>query len=407
MFLRHNQLLIKLTLFFFVSMVSYNPALAQQQLPKNLHTGKTIYGVPVTYVTQQQAEQIILDAQSRGYSVEEGTLQQLAELELSKPVEEPTAEKMDEKKQKPPCDEKISKDKTETLNKKDTPIPVDSPEAAKDKQLGEKECKDKSDKENKKAVSSEEQPAGMEVQFPEPQAVPAPVPPPEPLPPPQPPQPTVQTNIGIQADIGYGHSGGRGDSGKVFFILAGIMVIAAFIVYAGKYIADLASGKDYKVWWEFIFSNTYLSTSSGQHGRLNGLKIATGFVSSDLIQVALVGEVGNTDIDLILDEDSLSPVPLNYTATYWMLGATARLHLSDKLVNASYLYLDFMGGKTSQGSADTIGMARLGASFGINDYLRLGGSIGAHYIGLDEDQGFANHGDNYWTTIGFEMGVKF
>jgi len=386
MYLRNNKWLIKITLFFFVSMVGYNPALAESRLPTNTSAGSLAGPIPVSYVTQDQAEQIFEEAQSRGYTIEEGSLQLLAELE--QPGQTPDVAEATKEKKSCPETERTKDNSGKTISTEGSTI-QQSPECTDDKK----------DSNTSEPLSSEKP---MAVPFPEPQ----PVPQPEPVPPPQPQQPAVQTNIGIQADIGYGHGGGGGDSGKVFFILAGIMVIAAFIMYAGKYIADIASGKDFKVWWEFIFSNTYLSTRSGQHGRLNGLKIATGFVSSDLIQVALVGEFGNTNIDLILDEYS-DPTPLEYSATYWMLGATARLHLSDKLVNASYLYLDFMGGKTSQGSADTIGMARLGASFGVNDYLRLGASIGAHYIGLDEDQGFANHGDNYWTTFGFEMGVKF
>jgi hypothetical protein len=408
MYLRHHRLLVKITLEFFVTMVIYNPVYAAQISPYVQQGTLSNTRIPVSQVTQEQADEIIREAHRRGYRVQEATMQQLAELKQ-------TDKKLEQKAQQ--SDKKDTKAKKQPCSKSNTDDQAKAQEAAKENRTKEEQVNKGLDQkkeedcikeeENKNKQKSSETGEPMAVPFPNPQPAPAPVPQPAPPPPPPPPaQPTVQTNIGVEANVGYSDGGGSGDSGKVFFIIAGVVVIAAFVIYAGKYIVDIATGKDVKLWWEFLFSNTYLDTRSGQHGWLNGLKIATGFVSSDLIQVALVGELGKTSVDVILDENS-APVPLDYTATYWMVGASARLHLTDKLVNASYLFLDFMGGKTSQGSADTIGMARLGASFGINNNTRLGVNIGAHYIGLKENQGFVNHGDNYWTTLGFEMGVRF
>lgn len=374
---RHKTLLTKVTLFFFVVMVCVSPAMAQQdRLTGNIEILHVSNNVAISYVTPHQVDLLIQESQRRGYTVHQGTLQQLAELEQNEKIT------VSETDKKPACSTDEKKQDTEGSAEEGASSVLNN-------------CVDA-----KQQNTQEQSPQSTEV-------ISEPFPPPEHLPPPQPaPQTSVHTNVGIYADVSYGSGGGSSDAGKVFFIVAGFMVIAAFIVYAGKYISDLVSGKDVKVWWEFIFSNSYLNTRSGQHGRLNGLKVATGFVSSDLIQVALVGEVGNTDINLIINENT-NPDVLDFSATYWMLGATARLHLTDKLVNASYLYLDFLGGQTDHGSTDFIGMARLGASFGVNDYLRLGASIGSFYIDLDEDQGFANDGDNYWTTFGFEIGVKF
>ena len=401
---RYRSFFARITLFFFTNMVCYSPVYAQKQLHQSgIFIPAETNKLPVTYVTEDQVADIIRESQLRGYTVKEGTLLQLAELEQAPAQVTQTDTTPVEKEQ--PCDpdkkKKANSDEQVKDEAEKTKVPKSEADGTHiDTKMKKTECPPEHE-------STEQNPMEVEV----PIDNPAPYPQPEPLPPPQPPpppEPTVHTNVGIYADVSYGSGrGGSGDAGKVFFIVAGIMVIAAFIVYAGKYIADIASGKEFKTWWEFIFSNTYLSTRSGQHGRLNGLKIATGFVSSDLLQVALVGEAGNTDIDVILNEYTPNEVALDFSATYWLLGASARLHLSDKLVNASYLYLDFMGGKTSHGSTDTIGMARFGASFGVNDYVRLGASIGAYYLGLDEDQGFANNGDNYWTTFGFEMGVKF
>ena len=134
--------------------------------------------------------------------------------------------------------------------------------------------------------------------------------------------------------------------------------------------------------------------------------MATGFVSNELIQLALVGELGNAKLNLLLNTDTV-PAVLDFSATYWMLGASARLHLTDAMKNASYLFLDLLGGGTNRSATELIGAARFGVSFGIDDHWRLGASLGAQYIGLDEDQGFRNDGSNYWTTIGVELGARF
>lgn len=363
-----------ITLVFFLFTTLSSPVLAQSAVfSASNKSNNTSDRIPITYVTEHQVEWIIEAASRQGYQIKEGTWQLLAELQ-----------------QQSNQDQAIKHDKVE------------------DCQPAKKNNKDKEQKADKKKLNEcvEETQQQKLNQLVPPVPTEEPIPP-QPVPPPVA-QPQVQTNVGIYADVSYGSGrGGHSDAGKVFFIVAGIMVIAAFIVYAGKYISDLASGKDYDVWWEFIFTNTNLSTRSGQHGYLNGLKIATGYISSDLIQIALVGEIGKTDIELVLDDNSVNPMPLDFSASYWLLGATARLHLTDKLINASYLYLEFMGGKTDHGSTDTIGMARLGASFGISDNFRLGASLGAFYLGLDEDQGFANDGDNYWSTFGIELGARF
>ena len=379
-------------------MVCYNPVFAQQPqfVVSDLPTQISPKSLPVTYLSEEESKILIWDMQRRGYTVVEGTFEQLAELEQN------TAKSVVTDKEGLSDDQKELECKKEKDNKESNEEKVENKVGGTDLDITNttkaKGCDSKNDSETLT------QPATLPPGEVVPPSESHPAPPP--LPPAPHPPATVHTDVGIYADLSYGGSGGRSDAGKVFFILAGIMAIAVFIVYAGKYISDLAKGKDYKVWREVIFSSTFLDTGSGQHGDLMGVKIAMGFVSSDLIQVALVGEVGKTDLDLILNEYT-NPIPVDISATYWMLGATARLHLSDKLVNASYLYLDFMGGSTSDSATDSIGMARFGASFGIDDYMRLGASIGAHYIGLDEDQGFANDGDNYWMTLGVEMGVKF
>lgn len=352
---------VKLTLFFFVVMVCHNPALAQQfqSVVPDASFQVLQNSLPVTYIAEEQSAQVKWELQRRGYKVREGTLEQLAQLEQQ--VENNAGTKESEK-----------------IQEEKKCINPETGEAIKCKQTEPGQSTEPGSESNSSHV---------------PQPGPSPA--------------TVHTQAGVYVDLPvHGGSGNANDVAKVLFIVAGVVVVAAFIVYAGKYITDIVSGEEKELWWELIFNSTFFRTDSGQHGRLLGAKVATGFVSSDLIQVALVGEFGNTDLELLLN-DNASTVNVDVSGSYWLMGATARLHLTDKLVNASYLYMDFMGGATSNNVTGNIGMARLGASFGINDYMRLGANIGAHYIGLEEDQGFVNDGDNYWFTYGLEMGVKF
>ena len=420
-----NRFWVKMTLFFFTLMLLYQPAYAGEELPDVFVTSFQYIqnNPPVAYVSEAQAQQLARDYQRMGYVVKQGTLAQLDQLMLAsnkgstaeldnKNIHTGEGENAEtspecEKPGKPvlrdgkPLDDSKKNDKqkdngkishqnqncnpgnSSSGNPQANPQPISQSNSQSDQQQ----------QSSHDDVETQSVPGSASEPIPEPM--------PEPLP-----QSYPQTSVGVHADLSYGASGSNSDLAKVFFILAGVVVVGVFVVFAGKYIADLVQGKEHDLWWEFIFNSTFLDTDSGEHGRFYGVKIATGFVSSDLFQVALVGEIGNTDLELVLNEYP-NPVELDLSGKYWMLGATARLHLTDKLVNASYLYLDFMGGSTDHRETDVIGAARLGASFGINDYVRLGASFGAQYIGLDEDQGFVNDGDNYWLTFGVEMGVRF
>jgi len=358
-------------------MLLYNPAYAQPVYVANSPaTAGYSAPIPVTYVESSDADQLFSELKRQGYTIQEGTfvlLEQLTQADdtgqLPKKTSSTNTKNTDNNKGQPSCDEKTS---TDNLNCKQ-----DNPQS---------------------------QLPGNDTQGP-PEIIPPPGPNGPPAPQPQPAQ-TVQPHVSIEGNVSYGHSGGNGDAGKVFFLLIGVVVVAAFIVYAGKFVSDLVTNKEAKLWWEIIANSNFMDTNSGQHGDFYGVKLATGIVSSELFQLALIGEIGNADINLIINETT-DPQVLDFSASYWMLGGAVRMHLTDKLVNASYLYLELMGGTTNDPVTDIIGAARMGASFGINDTIRLGGNIGAQYIGLNKDQGFRNTDNNYWYTVGLELGVRF
>ena len=419
-----NPLWTKITLFFFTTMFLYQPAFAGLPVvnPPVAVLQLTPSPLPIAYVNDAQAQQLALKYQHMGYAVKQGTLAQLHQLLLAsnnettaqqENTQDDTSESPVETKaadnetgcikpgaQKPLTDSKSNTSNPSDKNKNASVTPGNNaPNESNIKQTKQPDCT-QGDKSGAPAKP-------MAVQMPRPAPSPATGPESAPAPAPVPAPPvTVQPAIDLNVDILKGSGGSNSDAAKVFFIITGIVVVAAFVVYAGKYLVDIAQGNQHDLWWEVIFNSTYLDTNAGQNGRFTGVKLATGFVSSDLIQIALVGEVGNADLNLLFNEYS-NPLALDFTTPYWMLGATARLMLSRSRVNASYLYMDFMGGKTSRSETDSIGATRVGASFGINDYVRLGINYGAQYIGLNSNQGFVDNSGEYWYTLGVEMGVRF
>ncbi|MGD8559833.1 MAG: hypothetical protein PVH04_09210 [Gammaproteobacteria bacterium] len=346
----------------------------------------------MAYVDESEVDLLIWELQRKGYVVREGTMAQLELLAQASAKDKPSNQRADVKGNDPSCTN------TPLSKQPDSPRQDEgNGETEQSAPVGSVPCSQEpaSEQYDQEERASTEFETGAEPE--DPSQTPQPS---------QQPATHPQATIGVHADVSYGSHGHSGDAAKVFFLVAGIVVVAAFIVYAGNYVVDIVRGEDYQLWWEVIFNSTFLSADSGRHGDFYGAKIATGFVSNELFQLALVGEVGNADINLMLNRDT-NPQRLDYSASYWLLGGAARLHLTDAMVNASYLYMEFMGGTTNESSTGTISVARVGASFGIGDTLRLGASYGAQYIGLNEDEGFTNDDDNYWFTLGVEIGARF
>lgn len=395
-----STVLVKFTLLFFSVMQLHNPAYAQNDdsggVPDLSLNQKTF---PITYVEASEFSGLVREYQRKGYIVREVTLAQLSTIAQSNDVQPGSPGSASASNRDTP--QQTCNRQAEQSAKSRNPAKLPESSATTDGRAAANSGDCSKEKNSSRDGSSSRNADDSAIS--EPGAEPTPQSPPQP-----PPQPVAapHASVGIHGDLPYGSGGGGGDGAKIFFLIIGFVVVAAFIVYAGKYIADIARSENHTLWWEVAFNSTFLSTDAGQYGDFYGAKLATGFVSSDLIQLSLIGEVGKADINLLINETS-NPQALNFLANYWMLGGAVRMHLTTKLVNPSYLYLEFMGGTTDHSATDTISAARLGASFGLNDYIRLGGSFGAQYIGLNEDQGFVNDGDNYWFTIGLELGVRF
>ena len=207
--------------------------------------------------------------------------------------------------------------------------------------------------------------------------------------------------------------GGKGDGAAVLLIVIGVVVIAALFVYAGKWLVDSLSNDEdyYAYWWDLGMQFTRLDTVAGEHGIFSGVKLSGGFVPNMNTNFGLALEVGRMDLDLSYNRNS-KPERINLEGTYWLIGPSVRWLLGNRdaeenLFNSSYVYLTLMGGSSDRKEVDKIATGKIGINTAIGQSLRLGFHLGAFYLGLDEDKGFANDGDNYWYLYGMELGYQF
>lgn len=208
--------------------------------------------------------------------------------------------------------------------------------------------------------------------------------------------------------------GGNGkDAAAVMLIVIGVVVIAALFIYAGKWIADMLQNDEdyYAYWWDIGGQFINLDTDPGEHGNFTGIKFSGGFVPNMHTNFGLTAEIGRMDLDLLYNRNS-TPQRVNIEGTYWLLGPIVRWLFGNRdsdenFAHNSYVYLELLGGNSDRDGIDMIGVGRIGINTGLGEHMRLGFHYGAFYLGLDEDQGFANDGDNYWNMYGLEIGYQF
>lgn len=230
---------------------------------------------------------------------------------------------------------------------------------------------------------------------------------------------STHTSVSVSHSGGFhlpnfgGGGGNKGDAAAVMLIVIGVVVIAALFIYAGKWLIDTLSNDEdyYAYWWDIGAQFITLGTEAGQHGDFNGLKFSGGFVANRVTQFGLAAEVGKMDLDVLYNRNSTTPTRVNLKGTYWLVGPTVRWLLgytdTEQFINNSYIYLELLGGNADRKEVDLLAVARIGFNTALGKHLRLGVHYGAFYLGLKQDQGFANDGNNYWNMYGLELGYQF
>lgn len=193
------------------------------------------------------------------------------------------------------------------------------------------------------------------------------------------------------------------DAAIVIFIIIGVCVVAAVILYSGALLYQAATGVgDCSYWWD---TNVHTATlaGGGDSGGIAALRIGSGV---DLLEarLGLVLEGGYIDAEITLDE---APDQLDVEGGFVMGGAGVRWPLGSSASNASFFGMELLAGKIWDVDVDLMSVARATLSLGLREHLRLGFSLGALYLGLDAEDALVEHIDNFTTLVGVEAGVRF
>ncbi|MBN1849801.1 MAG: hypothetical protein JW932_14585 [Deltaproteobacteria bacterium] len=200
------------------------------------------------------------------------------------------------------------------------------------------------------------------------------------------------------------------DIAVVLFVVIGVFIVAALIVYAGKFIYDVTVGNGvYEYWWEISPGFTIIENDTKygfkESGYLAGLKLAAGFTERS-IQFGLTGEAGVIDFSLYYEDHKGL---LELEGIYGMVGPAIRFLFNDddNIKNASYLYLELLGGTSEHEEAGLLSVARMGLNWRIQEHLRFGIHAGSLYFDLKESEGIIENEDNFRLMGGLEFGYRF
>lgn len=211
----------------------------------------------------------------------------------------------------------------------------------------------------------------------------------------------IHTNISAQhVQLDLPHVDSSGDGAMVVLVVIGIVVVAILVVYAAKYLYDVAtSGKKYEYWMDAGWTYTYFSSKQNYNaGSMSGVKFSTGF-KDGRAKIGVSAEAGAFEFTLQGVEESSW---VNFGGSYAMAGPHVRFASGEN----AYIYLELLGGRSSHESVDTLAIGRFGIH-ALMGHVTAGVNIGAIYMGLADSEGIVQDVDNYETTTGFEIGYSF
>jgi len=192
-----------------------------------------------------------------------------------------------------------------------------------------------------------------------------------------------------------------GDADVVLFVVIGVVVVAALVIYTVGYLGSVALGTgDYDYWWDLETGTSFL-VGGAENGVMVSLKLSSGIVAADA-HAGIAVEGGYLDMEVALEGSDDS---VDLEGGYIMGGPAIRWAEGD--ANPSYISMELLGGTTEHEQVDVMSIARLGVSLGIGPAFRLGFHIGAMYLGLELDEGLVREDDNFTTILGGEVGVRF
>jgi hypothetical protein len=196
---------------------------------------------------------------------------------------------------------------------------------------------------------------------------------------------------------------GGGDAAVVLYVLIGVVVVAAFIVYAVDYVYRLAvHPEDISYWWSLDLHSTWLAGGS-EDGFFVGSKLSTGIIQ-EAARAGLSIEVGYFDVNVDI---AGAPSELEVDGAYGMLGPHIRWTWNRARRNPSHFVVELLTGVTSSTDIDIVSVARAGVSLGVGEQGRLGLNIGTMYLDMELDEGLIRDDDDFSLVVGTEVGFRF
>jgi len=193
------------------------------------------------------------------------------------------------------------------------------------------------------------------------------------------------------------------DAAIVIFIIVGVSVVAAVIVYSAALLYQAGAGLGgYDYWWDTEIHGATL-VGGGDRGGMAALRIGSG-VDLREARLGLVLEGGYIDAEIALDE---APDQVDVEGGFAMGGAGVRWPFGSSTSNASFFGIELLAGTIWDADVDLMSVARTTLSLGLREHLRLGFSLGALYLGLDAEDALVEDIDNFTTLLGVEAGVRF
>jgi len=230
-------------------------------------------------------------------------------------------------------------------------------------------------------------------------------------PPPPSPAPAATDSV-AQADHGDGFADflcnlcsgdwGDGNGAVVIYVVIGVAVVAAVVVYATAFLVEALTGTgQHRHWWDLAADATFL-TGDGNRGSLSGARVSAG-LENRAAKIGLVLDGGRIDAR-VRTRDSTQP--LNISGGYVMAGTAVRWQLDDA-VNPSCFGIELLAGTASAQQVGLISEARATLTFGIGNRARLGLSLGALYLGLKATDGLLTDAHDFSILLGVHSGIRF
>jgi hypothetical protein len=199
-------------------------------------------------------------------------------------------------------------------------------------------------------------------------------------------------------------SRGGGDAAAVVFVVIGVFVVAALIVYAPIFLYRAATGPEQRYWWDAGLTSTLLTGDDS--GTLVGVKLQGGLTEGG-VHIGLAGEFGAMDLKLKLRErDAADRTRSNHVGgAYGLVGPAVRFTLENPK-HPAHVFLELLAGTSDRRQLRTISVARAGVSVALYERLSLGLSGGAMYTHLRKSEGLVRQNE-FGYLMGVEAGYRF